>query len=147
MKRLRKLEGIVEELSGQIEVESVRHPYSAGNSPEAGGPYPRDDHAIGGRIGPGPATAASVGSAASGNDSPGMPSARQPARPVSRSMSETDSLSKGSPDVHKQFGRLVLNEKGVTRYVSSSLWSSINDEVSVRHPPASSNSALICCGG
>ncbi len=132
MKRLRKLEGIVEELSGQIEVESVRQPYSAGHSPEAGVAYPREEQGIGARLGPAPNAATSAGTGSgSGNDSPGMAGARLPARPVSRSMSDTDSFGKGSPDVHKQFGRLVLNEKGVTRYVSSSLWSSINDEV---HP-------------
>ena len=127
MKRLRKLEGIVEELSGQIEVESVRHPSSAGNSPEAAVAYPRDEHTIGGRLGsmPNPTTAGN-----SGLDSPGIGAVRLATRPGSRSMSETDSFGNGSPDVNKQFGRLVLNEKGVTRYVSSALWSSINDEVS-----------------
>ncbi|KAJ4287889.1 hypothetical protein N0V88_007509 [Collariella sp. IMI 366227] len=122
MKRLRKLEGIVEELSGQIEVESVRPPYSAGNSPEAGSAYPRDDHTIGSRI----ATAPGM---SGGLESPSLPGSRLPTRPTSGSMSEPDSFGKASPDVHKQFGRLVLNEKGVTRYVSSSLWSSITDEV------------------
>ncbi len=130
LKRLRKLEGIVEDLSGQIEVESVRHPYSAGNSPEAGSAgFQRDDHAAGSRIG----AAHNVTSAGANSvtDSPNMGGGvRLSARPVSSSRSDTDSFGKGSPDVHKQFGRLVLNEKGVTRYVSSSLWSSINDEAS-----------------
>ncbi|KAH6651298.1 fungal-specific transcription factor domain-containing protein [Chaetomium tenue] len=125
MKRLRKLEGIVEELSGQIEVESVRHPYSAGNSPEAGAAYQKDDHALGGRSMPGP----NVTSGSVNHESPGFTHARLQTRPTSASISETDSIGKASPDVHKQFGRLVLNERGVTRYVSSSLWSSINDEL------------------
>ncbi|KAK3299833.1 fungal-specific transcription factor domain-containing protein [Chaetomium fimeti] len=133
MKRLRKLEGIVEDLSGQIEVESVRQPYSAGNSPEAGAAYQKDEHTLGGRFGPGSGPGVTSGSG-SGNgtvnhDSPGFPSARLQARPTSASISETDSVGKASPDVHKKFGRLVLNERGVTRYVSSSLWSSINDEL------------------
>ncbi|KAL2192627.1 fungal-specific transcription factor domain-containing protein [Corynascus similis CBS 632.67] len=123
MKRLRKLEGIVEELSGQIEVESVRHPYSATNSPEAATAYPKDDHTIGSRFGP---LVANSGSSSHG--SPSGAAAKLPTRQDS-SMSDTDSLSKVSPDVHKQFGRLVLNERGVARYVSSSLWSSINDEL------------------
>ncbi|KAK4040976.1 fungal-specific transcription factor domain-containing protein [Parachaetomium inaequale] len=126
MKRLRKLEGIVEDLSGQIEVEAVRHPHSAGHSPEAAAAYPRDEHAVAGRLGPGP----NVTSSGSPHDSPGVAGTRLWTRPVSASMSETNSLDKASPDVHRQFGRLVLNEKGVTRYVSSSLWSSINDEAS-----------------
>ena len=132
MKRLRKLEGIVEELSGQIEVESVRHPYSAGNSPEAS----RDDHPMGPRLGNAPsiATVSAANSGGSNQDSPSpsaVGGARLPGRPASGTMSEPDSLLRkaSSPDVHKQFGRLVLNEKGVTRYVSSSLWSSITDEV------------------
>ncbi|KAK4154716.1 fungal-specific transcription factor domain-containing protein [Chaetomidium leptoderma] len=132
MKRLRKLEGIVEDLSGQIEVESVRQPFSAGSSPEAGAAYPKDEHAIAGRIGPGPSAPSVAGS--SGHGSPGIGGARLATRPASATMSEADSFGKGSPDVHKQFGRLVLNEKGITRYVSSSLWSSINDEVSPLRP-------------
>jgi hypothetical protein len=126
MKRLRKLEGIVEDLSGQIEVEGVRHPHSAGHSPEGAAAYPRDEHAVAGRHGPGPI----VTSSSSSHESPGTAGPRLWTRPVSASMSEANSLDKASPDVHRQFGRLVLNEKGVTRYVSSSLWSSINDEAS-----------------
>lgn len=128
MKRLRKLEGIVEELSGQIEVESVRHPYSAGNSPEAGLAYSKDEQAGSGRPGPGQ-NPTGAGNGNSSHGSPAIGGTRLPTRPASASMSDTDSFGKGSPDVHKPFGRLVLNEKGVTRYVSSSLWSSINDEV------------------
>ncbi|KAK4129768.1 hypothetical protein N657DRAFT_560927 [Parathielavia appendiculata] len=127
MKRLRKLEGIVEELSGQIEVEPVRHPHSAGNSPE-GTAYSRDEHTAGGRLWPG---ANSVGGPIGGfgHDSPSMAGVRLQTGPESRPLSETDSYGKASPDVHKQFGRLVLSDKGVTRYVSSSVWSSINDEL------------------
>lgn len=148
MKRLRKLEGIVEELSGQIEVESVRHPYSAGNSPEAGAAYQKDEHILGGRLVPGPnvTSAGGGGSAGSVNhESPGFVNARLQTRPTSASISETDSIGKASPDVHKQFGRLVLNEKGVTRYVSSSLWSSINDEVSQFSFTGPAAPELTCC--
>jgi hypothetical protein len=134
MKRLRKLEGIVEELSGQIEFESTgRAPHSAGSSPE-GSAYQKDEHTIGARLGSGP-NAASSGSGGSVHDSPSAAAARFPARPDSRSVSETDSLGKASPDMHKQFGRLVLNDKGVARYVSSSLWTSITDEVCRPDPP------------
>lgn len=35
-------------------------------------------------------------------------------------------------DIHQQFGRMVLSDqKGTTRYVSSGFWSKMNDEVSV----------------
>ncbi|KAL2174153.1 fungal-specific transcription factor domain-containing protein [Thermothelomyces heterothallicus CBS 202.75] len=124
MKRLRKLEGIVEELSGQIEIESARQPYSATSSPEAVTAYSKDEQAIGGRFG-----RLVTATSSSNHGSSGVASAKLPPRQDSGAMSESDSLGKGSPDVHKQFGRLVLNEKGVTRYVSSSLWSSITDEL------------------
>ena len=146
LNRLHKLEGIVHELSGQIEVESVRHPYSAGNSPEAGLAYARDDHAIGTRLMGGPHAAGGSGGGGGGGGgggSQGSPSsgsglAGLPARPGSGTMSEPDATRiSSSPDVHKQFGRLVLNEKGVTRYVSSVLWSNINDEVTTALSPAS----------
>jgi hypothetical protein len=134
MKRLRKLEGIVEELSGQIEIESVRHPLSAGNSPETPTTSLRDEHSVGARVGFGPhVVSVGSGSGTTSHDSPGigagMGPTRLPARPTSESMSEPDLRGNASPDVHKPFGRLVLNEKGGTRYVSSSLWTSINDEV------------------
>ncbi|GAB1309903.1 All development altered-3 [Madurella fahalii] len=129
MKRLRKLEGIVEELSGQIEVETVRQPYSTATSPEAG----RDDHTIGGRLGSAFYAASPASGGGHSHDSPtsgpGAGGPRLSGRPGSGTLSEPDSLRKASPDVHKQFGRLVLGEKGVTRYVSSGLWSSINDEL------------------
>lgn len=125
MKRLRKLEGIVEELSGQIEVESARQHYSATNSPEtAGTPCGKDEQAIGGRYG-----RLATATTTPNHGSPGVASSRLPTRQDSGTISESDSVGKTLPEVHKQFGRLVLNEKGVTRYVSSSLWSSINDEV------------------
>lgn len=135
MKRLRKLEGIVEELSGQIEVETVRHPYSASNSPEAGAGagYARDDHTMGARLGSvahaPPPTAGGPQSQDSPTGGPGAEGSRLPGRPGSGATSDPGSLRNASADVHRQFGRLVLNEKGVTRYVSSGLWSSINDEV------------------
>ena len=134
MKRLRKLEGIVEDLSGQIEVESVRHPSSVGNSPEA----TRDDHSPGARPSTVTPTGTPTASASGAADSPtsrlGPAEAKLP-RPLSGTMSEPGPLSRQtSPDVHKQFGRLVLNDRGITRYVSSSLWTRINDEVSKQAP-------------
>jgi len=123
MKRLRKLEGIVEELSGQIEIETVRQPSgtSPTNSPEA--PPRKDiDDAVGRRND-------GATSASGSSHSHGSPATRPPGR-TTGSGSSFAPLRKSS-DVHKQFGRLVLNEKGVTRYVSSAFWTSINDEVRV----------------
>ncbi|KAH8894204.1 hypothetical protein GQ53DRAFT_780281 [Thozetella sp. PMI_491] len=109
MKRLHKLEGIVEELSGQIEVEAGRH--SAAASPEA----------MAGNEGDGSPRP----SGSNYSSSPGPTGApRLPAGP-----NPTHRNTGKPPDVSKQFGRLVLNEKGVSRYVSSGFWSKINDEL------------------
>ena len=127
MKRLRKLEGIVEELSGQIEVEAARPLHSAGNSPGGTSVYSGHDQTPGAR----PTT----GTTSSSHFAPGLtpagasPEHPNPPRTVSGNVSEAERTPRGSPDVHKQFGRLMLNEKGGTRYVSSGLWSSITDEL------------------
>ncbi|KAK3341886.1 fungal-specific transcription factor domain-containing protein [Lasiosphaeria hispida] len=127
MKRLRKLEGIVEELSGQIEIEPTRHPSSAGNSPEAQAARESDDHAVGGRQSSAPSMAGSNHSPDSANA--GLTAVKtRPGRTAPGQSSGFGPLRKTS-DVHKQFGRLVLNEKGVTRYVSSGFWSTVNDEL------------------
>ncbi len=112
MKRLRKLEGIVEELSGQIEVEGGRHSSTAG-SPEA--PLGHEGDAAGGSA---EGSVAGSGGSLAGRLVSGQNSAFGP---LKRSSSEM---------VTKQFGRLMLNGKGLTRYVSSGYWSKINDEVS-----------------
>ncbi|KAK0657873.1 fungal-specific transcription factor domain-containing protein [Cercophora newfieldiana] len=121
MKRLRKLEGIVEELSGQIEIETPRNTSSAsvGNSPESA---PRKGiEEVAGRQHDG---AASASGSSHGH---GSPVTGPPTRAIGSS-SGFGPLRKSS-DVHRQFGRLVLNDKGVTRYVSSAFWTSINDEL------------------
>ncbi|KAL2159370.1 hypothetical protein VTH06DRAFT_2373 [Thermothelomyces fergusii] len=123
MKRLRKLEDIVEELSSQIEVESGRQPHSATNSPE-GTAFARDEQAIGRRLS---RLVSATGSLDHG--SPGIASANMAVRQDSGPLPESEAHGRRSLDVHKQFGRLVLNENGGTRYVSSSLWSSITDEL------------------
>ncbi|KAK0732529.1 fungal-specific transcription factor domain-containing protein [Apiosordaria backusii] len=129
MRRLRKLEGIVEELSGQIEVETGRPAYSAGNSPEGTTMYSGgQDHQTPGGRPIAPALSNSNINLAAGVTTPDVP--KPPTRTISQTtLSEPDRLGKLSPDVHKQFGRLMLNERGGTRYVSSGLWSSITDEL------------------
>ncbi|KAI0879823.1 fungal-specific transcription factor domain-containing protein [Annulohypoxylon maeteangense] len=119
MKRLRKLESIVEDLSGQIEVETARHP-SSGGSPEAAmdsTPQERERRRQSGFIysenlpgGYPPADYSKLGRSQTGDS--GGPGTKSPAG-----------------EVNKSFGRLVLNEKGKTRYVSSAFWSKINDEI------------------
>jgi len=132
MKRLRKLEGIVEELSGQIEIETVRQPSSTGNSPEG-----MEGDTLGRAHNSGSSVAGSHRSQETAAPTSG-PTATTPVR------SSTFGLGplKRSSDVHRQFGRLVLNEKGVTRYVSSVFWTSINDEVC--DPYCQDRSELTC---
>ncbi|CAK7236442.1 hypothetical protein SBRCBS47491_009638 [Sporothrix bragantina] len=134
LKRLRKLEGIVEELSGQVEMEAGKAPTSASNSPEAGaggsegssgnGSAPRRslDHGTGttpsassswGQYSPKP------GHATTGNS---------PGRLVGRN-SSYGSMVKQTKDTQKQLGRLMINDYGRSRYVSSAFWSKINDEL------------------
>ncbi|KAI0002842.1 fungal-specific transcription factor domain-containing protein [Xylariaceae sp. FL0662B] len=116
MKRLRKLEGIVEDLSGQVEFET-RHPSgSGGGSPETtvdnGERRKQSAHIY------------------SENLPGGYPSAES-SRPRRTQTGEYGSTALRSPgtEVQRDFGRLVLNEKGKTRYVSSAFWSKVNDEI------------------
>lgn len=120
MKRLRKLEGIVEDLSGQIEVESSGKGPSSASSPDAA----HNPHA---------AERAST-----------LPP-RQPSNaPLfgchGGSPLESDAVSENSEaarrkELHQKFGRLVLTEQaggsqtGSRRYVSSGFWTKLNDEV------------------
>ncbi|OIW23815.1 hypothetical protein CONLIGDRAFT_657415 [Coniochaeta ligniaria NRRL 30616] len=127
VKRLRKLEGIVEELSGQIELEAVRHPSADGYSPEA---TSEGDRQMSIR----PDTAQGAGSHA--HDSPAASFGSR--RDNSSTVAQTESAYYNSPfgglersptEMNKNFGRLVLNDKGTSRYVSSGFWSKINDEL------------------
>ncbi|KAK1528554.1 fungal specific transcription factor domain-containing protein [Colletotrichum costaricense] len=120
MKRLRKLEGIVEELSGQIEVESGtgsnsgRQNSSTGNSPEAFGNDLSSERA--GSTSSGAAVMSAFKEAVTPNK---METDPEPKRPVER-----------QTGISRSFGRLVLHDKGKTsRYVSSAFWSKLNDEL------------------
>ncbi|TDZ16357.1 Bikaverin cluster transcription factor bik5 [Colletotrichum orbiculare MAFF 240422] len=120
MKRLRKLEGIVEELSGQIEVESGtgsnsgRQNSSTGNSPETLANDVTSDRSRAS------AFHASHGSAHKDVSASRMDTDPHQTRPVENKQAA----------VSRQFGRLVLHDKGKTsRYVSSAFWSKLNDEL------------------
>lgn len=107
IKRLRKLEGIVEELSGQIEVESGSSRLAHSESPRVG---------AGGEF-------TSTGQYSSSLDFFG--------RPASEGGPETNPDILRKRDVGPNFGRMVLgDQKGTARYVSSGFWSKMNDEVS-----------------
>ncbi|KAI0170020.1 fungal-specific transcription factor domain-containing protein [Hypoxylon sp. FL1284] len=116
MKRLRKLESIVEDLSGQIEIETARQPSLGGGSPEtlADGAQDRERRR-------------QSGVAYSEN----LPGGYPPATTAQRAQPEDTAHPPKNPagEVNKSFGRLVMNEKGKTRYVSSAFWSKINDEI------------------
>ncbi|KAH7313439.1 fungal-specific transcription factor domain-containing protein [Stachybotrys elegans] len=111
VKRLKKLEGIVEELSGQIDVEAVgKAADSASGSPEPS--YASLLPSVLRRKGSGPLE----GTGASPKDTD--------------STSDHSSDTVKRRDAQQQIGRLVLNDhKGSTRYVSSGFWSKLNDEL------------------
>lgn len=126
MKRLRKLEGIVEELSGQIEVETARNHSSSGNSPEATVNNSGDQNtpSSGHRL----ERADSI--AAGSAHSQGSPLQAGEGRPSPYNFnSSSGNLLQRQDSVNKKFGRLVINDHGRTRYVSSAFWSKITDEV------------------
>ncbi|SPJ72796.1 uncharacterized protein FTOL_02525 [Fusarium torulosum] len=120
MKRLRKLEGIVEELSGQIEVESGGKDPSSASSPEAAHTGQNISFET---SAPNPQRHLSNASSHHGNM--GM---------VGDSPRGSDATSEHSEaarkNMHKKFGRLVLNDTGGSRrYVSHGFWSKLNDEL------------------
>ncbi|KAI1374349.1 fungal-specific transcription factor domain-containing protein [Hypoxylon crocopeplum] len=120
MKRLRKLESIVEDLSGQIEIETARHP-SLGASPEAvmDSTQEKERRRQSGIV-----------------YSENLPGGYPPLDPSKVNRSQTSEagcppLNSPAGEVSKSFGRLVFNEKGKTRYVSSAFWSKVNDEINL----------------
>lgn len=120
LERLRKLEGIVEELSGQIEVD--RHASASTSSPEG------QDNGGGATTGPGYTGVLSTGGAILMGDenATGLSGS-------TRIMPQPTYEQNAS--LFKQFGRLVIN-KGKGRYISSAFWSRVKDEVSttIRDP-------------
>lgn len=94
MDRLRNLESLVRELSGQLEQAH--------------------------------AAASSAGGGSSGPDSPASSTITQERDAEHQRGTSAATDSNG---VEKQFGRLVLQNAGGSRYVSSGFWSCINDEV------------------
>ncbi|KAI9172209.1 putative transcriptional regulatory protein [Paramyrothecium foliicola] len=110
VKRLKKLEGIVEELSGQIEVESGGKGPSPAGSPEASHPPAANPRQMSGNL---DMTAMSGGSPKDFDF-----------------ISESGSEGARRVDLQQKMGRLVLNDhKGSTRYVSSVFWTKLNDEL------------------
>ncbi|KAI5865687.1 fungal-specific transcription factor domain-containing protein [Durotheca rogersii] len=122
MKRLRKLEGIVEDLSGQIEIETARHPsLSGGASPETSIPDTTLEKE----------RRRQNGTVYSENLPGGYPPADQSKARRAQTGDSAQPAHNVTGQVSRSFGRLVLNEKGKTRYVSSAFWSKINDEINL----------------
>jgi hypothetical protein len=133
MKRLRKLEGIVEDLSGQIEFETYKH---SGNSesPEAASDTiqendrrkmtasPPVEHTSGNSVPPGYSLPRRTGTGGSTTSS-SFTNAKAPIGDGNSNIA--------TKDVNKDFGKLVLNEKGKVRYVSNAFWSKITEEVRI----------------
>lgn len=115
LKRLRRLEGVVEELSGQVEVEAIKHSPMSENSPGI-----KDGETA---------------------DANGKPHTVRVIGMDEGSGKRTDWLARGFrigqgpprtayslEEVASSVGRLVLDE-GKSRYVASPFWASISDEV------------------
>lgn len=114
LKRLRRLEGVVEELSGQVEIEAIKHSPSSDNSSSQRDGDPSTDTS-------GKGTVRVVGmDEGSGNRRAW----------ITRAFRVGDGPPKTAFSAHEpnRAGRLVL-EEGKSRYVASPFWASINDEV------------------
>lgn len=125
VKRLKKLEGIVEELSGQIELEADGKSLSAGGSPEV-------------------TQAVSQGTPVAQNHVPvnrGLFTASSASPRDNDSTSDRSFEASRRREAQAQFGRLVLDDsKKTSRYVSSGFWSKLNDEVG---PPLNEKFVLV----
>lgn len=117
LKRLRRLEGVVEELSGQVEVEAVKHSPSSDNSSSM-----QKDSESGDTSNQKGSTVRVVGM------DEGSGSRR---KWITRSLKLGDGPPKSawSPEeAERGIGRLVL-EEGKSRYVASPFWAAISEEV------------------
>ncbi|KAI0966474.1 fungal-specific transcription factor domain-containing protein [Xylaria arbuscula] len=124
MKRLRKLEGIVEDLSGQIEFETYKHGANS-ESPEATSDTAHESDRRR------PAASPSVEHPSPANNAPpGYSAVRRTGTGGSVGSSGlANAKSPSGTDVNKDFGKLVLNEKGKVRYVNNAFWSKITEEI------------------
>ncbi|KAI1815242.1 hypothetical protein GGS20DRAFT_356020 [Poronia punctata] len=120
LKRLRKLEGIVEDLSGQIEFDTYKHG-SNSESPEATADSAAEHDR---RKNP---TSPPIDHVTNNGTTPNHPLLRRTGT-SSSSNSPVNPRGNGS-DVNKDFGKLVLNEKGKVRYVSNAFWTKISEEI------------------
>ncbi|KAI1424524.1 fungal-specific transcription factor domain-containing protein [Xylaria sp. FL1777] len=124
MKRLRKLEGIVEDLSGQIEFETYKHGANS-ESPEATSDTVHENDRR--KMTASPST---ENPSLANNAPPGYSALRRTGTGGSATSSSlANAKSQHGSDVNKDFGKLVLNEKGKVRYVNNAFWSKITEEI------------------
>jgi len=123
LKRLRKLEGIVEELSGQVEVERQLSADSPGADDARSERTERTERADRAEKMESIVTG-SVSSPSGGKESPLATTISSAPRSASG-----DDLVTRQKEVYRQFGRLVVTSKGKDRYISSAFWSKVNDEL------------------
>ncbi|CAM1507764.1 Fc.00g046120.m01.CDS01 [Cosmosporella sp. VM-42] len=117
VKRLRKLESVVNELSGQAEAKGDKGAGETNFSTEAETNFnPDDTNQYHSRTSPGDIESPR---------SQGAEVIREAADEAKRKTEGRDMLG-----IHKQLGRLVLHDGGKTsRYVNSGFWSKLNDEL------------------
>ncbi|KAF8865249.1 hypothetical protein BDZ45DRAFT_796570 [Acephala macrosclerotiorum] len=123
LKRLRRLEGVVEELSGQVEVEAVKHSPSSDNSSTAHLRERDPDSADTGTKDKGNGSTVRV----VGMDE-GSGNRRQWIARALKLGSGPPKTAWGPEEAERGVGRLVLDE-GKSRYVASPFWASISEEV------------------
>lgn len=126
MKRLRKLEGIVEDLSGQIEFETYKHNANS-ESPEA-----TSDTLHENELRKATASPTTENVSLPNNVPPGYSVLRRTGTGGSTTGNNlVHAKGQHGADVNKDFGKLVLNEKGKVRYVNNAFWSKITEEVRI----------------
>ena len=117
LKRLRRLEGVVEELSGQVEIEAVKHSPSSDNSSSL-----RDGDPSNGTHTKGTTVRVVGMDEGTGNRKDWIARTfRIGGGPPKTAFSADEPQVSG-------LGRLVV-EEGKSKYVASPFWASINDEV------------------
>lgn len=120
LKRLRRLEGVVEELSGQLELENTKA------SPTSSGERDGDkENSEAGKEGKRNGSSVRV---------VGMDEGSATSRTWIKRLHGMGEGPPRSTTMEKEFGRLVIDE-GKSRYVSSSFWASLNGEVNFYRTP------------
>ncbi|KAI1822925.1 fungal-specific transcription factor domain-containing protein [Xylaria intraflava] len=124
MKRLRKLEGIVEDLSGQIEFETYKHSATNSESPEAMPDLVHENERRKLTASP-PSESPSL----TNNVPPGYQFRSRTSTGSSMTGNHANAKGHHVADVNKDFGKLVLNKKGKVGYVRDAFWSKITEEI------------------